>query len=50
MIWGGSYEWEKYDDKYWMSYFGGDSKGYEVGVLLIGMVYIKEVLVKLYEF
>jgi len=37
--WGGSYEWEKYDDKYWMSYFGGNSRGYEAGVLSIGMAY-----------
>jgi predicted GH43/DUF377 family glycosyl hydrolase len=27
--WGGSYKLSKYQDKYWMSYFGGNSKGYE---------------------
>jgi len=48
--WGGSYEWEKFDDKYWMSYFGGDSKGYEAGVLSIGMAYTKEAPTKPHEF
>jgi len=37
--WGGSYEWEKYDNKYWMSYFGGNSRGYEAGILSMGMAY-----------
>lgn len=37
--WGGSYEVEKYDDKYWMSYLGGASEGYEAGILGIGMAY-----------
>ncbi|MGS2739248.1 glycosylase [Sinomicrobium sp. M5D2P17] len=40
--WGGSYTWETYDDKYWMSYFGGDSRGYEAGILSIGMAYTEE--------
>jgi predicted GH43/DUF377 family glycosyl hydrolase len=35
--WGGSYAWEKYKGKYWMSYFGGNSKGYEAGDLSIGI-------------
>jgi predicted GH43/DUF377 family glycosyl hydrolase len=48
--WGGSYEWKKYDDKYWMSYFGGESKGYEAGVLSIGMAYTKESPTKAHEF
>jgi predicted GH43/DUF377 family glycosyl hydrolase len=48
--WGGSYAWEKYDDKYWMSYFGGDSKGYEAGILSIGMAYTKESPTKAHEF
>ncbi|TDD97813.1 glycoside hydrolase family protein [Flavobacterium cellulosilyticum] len=48
--WGGSYEWEKYDNKYWMSYFGGDSKGYEAGVLSIGMAYTKDSPTKAHEF
>jgi predicted GH43/DUF377 family glycosyl hydrolase len=37
--WGGSYELGKYDDKYWMSYFGGKLKGYETDPLMIGMAY-----------
>jgi predicted GH43/DUF377 family glycosyl hydrolase len=38
-VWGGSYAWEKYDDKYWMSYFGGKKTGYEAGLLSIGMAF-----------
>ncbi|WP_281227873.1 glycosylase [Flavobacterium aquiphilum] len=48
--WGGSYEWKKYDDKYWMSYFGGNTTGYEAGVLSIGMAYSKDVPTKAHEF
>jgi len=35
--WGGTYEVEKYDGKYWMSYLGGSASGYEAGVLGIGI-------------
>lgn len=35
--WGGSYSAKKYRDKYWMSYIGGNTKGYEAGVLGIGI-------------
>ncbi|HEY6505337.1 MAG TPA: glycosylase [Chitinophagaceae bacterium] len=35
--WGGSYELQKFDGKYWMSFFGGKEKGYETGKLSIGM-------------
>jgi predicted GH43/DUF377 family glycosyl hydrolase len=35
--WGGSYEVQKHDDKYWMSYLGGATEGYEKGVLAVGM-------------
>ncbi len=35
--WGGSYKYRSFDDKYWMSYLGGDTKGYEAGVLSVGM-------------
>ncbi len=35
--WGGSYEVEKYSGKYWMSYLGGSTPGYEAGILGIGM-------------
>ena len=37
--WGGSYELQKFDGKYWMPYFGGSSRGYERGLLSIGMAY-----------
>jgi predicted GH43/DUF377 family glycosyl hydrolase len=37
--WGGSYAWEPYQGKYWMSYIGGNTKGYEAGLLSIGMAY-----------
>ncbi|WP_258104711.1 glycosylase [Marinoscillum sp. MHG1-6] len=37
--WGGSYELQQYDGKYWMPYFGGSSTGYEAGLLSIGMAY-----------
>ncbi|MDO7846229.1 glycosylase [Hymenobacter sp. M29] len=35
--WGGSYEWQPYAGKYWLSYFGGNSRGYEKGVLSISL-------------
>jgi len=37
--WGGSYDLQKYDGKYWMSYFGGHEYGYEKGALAIGIAY-----------
>ncbi len=37
MEWGGSYELEKVDGKYWMTYIAGNSEGYEAGLLSIGM-------------
>jgi predicted GH43/DUF377 family glycosyl hydrolase len=37
--WGGSYQLQKYDNKYWMSYFGGHERGYEKGLLSISMAY-----------
>ncbi|KLT64400.1 glycosylase [Pedobacter sp. BMA] len=39
MKWGGSYGVKSFDGKYWMSYFGGKEKGYEVEPLSIGMAY-----------
>jgi predicted GH43/DUF377 family glycosyl hydrolase len=35
--WGGNYTVEKLNGKYWMSYLGGKTKGYEAGVLGLGM-------------
>lgn len=40
--WGGTYRLNKYDDKYWMSYFGGNTRGYEAGILSLGMAYTKK--------
>lgn len=37
--WGGSYQWQPYNKKYWMSYFGGREQGYEAGALSLGMAY-----------
>ena len=46
--WGGSYEVQKYNGKYWMSYLGGATSGYEAGVLGIGMAF-SEKLTKVKE-
>ena len=35
--WGGGYGVQKHDDRYWMTYLGGNTTGYEAGVLKIGM-------------
>ncbi len=35
--WGGSYAPRKFDGKYWLSYFGGNVRGYEAGLLSIGI-------------
>ncbi len=35
--WGGNYKVEKFQNKYWMSYLGGNTIGYEAGVLGVGM-------------
>jgi predicted GH43/DUF377 family glycosyl hydrolase len=35
--WGGTYALQQYQGKYWMSYFGGKDKGYEKGLLSIGI-------------
>lgn len=38
--WGGNYSVAKAKDgNYWMSYFGGNTRGYEAGVLSFGMAY-----------
>jgi predicted GH43/DUF377 family glycosyl hydrolase len=37
--WGGDYKWQPYKGKYWMSYIGGDTQGYEAGLLSIGLAY-----------
>jgi len=37
--WGGDYTINAYDGKYWMSYFGGSSTGYEKGLLSAGIAF-----------
>ncbi len=37
MNWGGNYAWQQYNNRYWMSYFGGSTRGYEAGLLSIGI-------------
>lgn len=37
--WGGSYEPEQFQDRYWMSYLGGSTSGYEAGTLNVGLAY-----------
>lgn len=39
VAWGGSYEWRPFQNKHWMSYLGGDSKGYEAGLLSVGIAF-----------
>lgn len=35
--WGGSCKAEKFEDKYWLTYIGGETTGYEAGKLSIGL-------------
>jgi len=35
--WAGNYQLQKFNNKYWLSYFGGNTKGYEAGLLSIGI-------------
>ncbi|GAB3315417.1 hypothetical protein GCM10027299_04550 [Larkinella ripae] len=35
--WGGSYDVERVQNRYWLSYLGGSEKGYEAGRLGVGM-------------
>lgn len=37
--WGGNYEIKQYKEKYWMSFIGGSTPGYEAGDLSIGIAY-----------
>jgi hypothetical protein len=39
MDWGGNYQLNPYKGKYWMTYIGGASAGYEAGPLKIGMAF-----------
>ncbi len=40
--WGGSYDLNPYEGKYWMSYLGGATEGYEAGMLGVGMAYTSD--------
>jgi predicted GH43/DUF377 family glycosyl hydrolase len=42
MDWGGTYQLQKYNGKYWMPYFGGNTRGYEAGTLSEGMAFTHE--------
>lgn len=37
--WNGDYAINTFNGKYWMSYFGGNTRGYEKGLLSIGIAY-----------
>ncbi len=39
--WGGDYSPASHDGKYWMTYLGGKSSGYEAGTLKTGLAYSK---------
>ncbi|MCJ8210024.1 glycosylase [Mucilaginibacter sp. RS28] len=47
--WGGSYKLQLYNKKYWLSYFGGTAKGYEKGLLSIGIAYTDKDITKPHE-
>ena len=43
--WGGNYGVEKHQDRYWMTYLGGNSTGYEAGRLKIGLAHSSQLTV-----
>lgn len=47
--WGGSYDLQKYNGKYWMTYVGGKVRGYEADLLSIGIAYTQEDPTTLHE-
>jgi len=47
--WGGKYELTKFQNKYWMSYLGGNTKGYEAGLLSVGIAYTDKNPAKVHE-
>lgn len=40
--WGGNYQLEKFQHRYWLSYIGGNDKGYESGPLAIGIAHTEK--------
>jgi predicted GH43/DUF377 family glycosyl hydrolase len=49
MQWGGSYKAQVFNDKHWMSYFGGNATGYEMGMLKEGIAYTDGDITKAHE-
>lgn len=47
--WEGNYEWEQFQGKYWMSYLGGSDKGYEAGLLSVGIAHTDKNPAKAHE-
>ena len=47
--WGGSYKAQKFNNNYWLSYFGGTGKGYEQGMLKEGIAYTDGDITKAHE-
>jgi hypothetical protein len=47
--WGGSYEPQAYDGKYWLSYFGGRGRGYEQGRLEEGLAFTDKDITQAHE-
>lgn len=41
-VWGGSYALSEYKGKHWLSYIGGNDRGYEQGLLSIGIAYTND--------
>jgi len=44
--WGGEYGIKAYKNRYWMTYIGGDTQGYEQGVLKIGLASTKQLVMQ----
>ena len=40
--WAGDYQLQSFQNKYWMSYLGGNDQGYEAGELSIGIAFTKK--------
>jgi predicted GH43/DUF377 family glycosyl hydrolase len=47
--WGGSYEWNTYNGKHWMSYIGGAEHGYEKGLLSVGIAHTDKNITSAHE-
>ena len=47
--WGGSYNTQPFNGKHWLSYFGGETTGYEMGTLKEGIAYTEGDITKAHE-